>query len=230
VQITKTNHYTSHVSHPTYYLLPNGKVGLRNYQNEPMMNWGPLEEAVELYSKPEMGEEYRPVAAWARCHLAARKGTSVQTHTGAGSSQGKINVGNASEVAGRKEGGKSAWNPNNSHSGQSLSQQESDTSARGSNSSPKSRYVSKDATHCVEIVPKGFKCDGPYDRFMTNICATRISIWWKLGSDPWGYQVLDSKACTPVSAFKDNRNIDYKACSWDSSASHGPLSNPCRYE
>lgn len=94
---------------------------------------------------------------------------------------------------------------------------------------PKSKYVSKDATHCVEIVPKGFKCDGPYDRFLTNICMTKISVQWRLGSDPWGMQELAPKGCTPVSPFEDPRGVQFKACSWDPKANHGPYSDPCRY-
>lgn len=114
--------------------------------------------------------------------------------------------------------------------GQSNEFAETEPNQTKNSSISKTKRHSSDATHCVEIVPKGFKCDGPYDRFLTNICVGTISIWWRFGSDPWGYQVLDSKGCTPVSAFKDDRSIDYKACSWDSSAPHGPLSDPCRYE
>lgn len=99
----------------------------------------------------------------------------------------------------------------------------------GRRESPTAKYVSKDATHCVEVVPKGFKCDGPYDQFLTNICMTKISVRWRLGSDPWGLQELPPKGCIPVSPFRDQRSVQFKACSWDSKASHGPYSNPCRY-
>ena len=226
VEITRTNHYNpSDVSHPTYIVLPNGKVAFRNYPNESFREWGTLETAIEAYSNPDMGEEYRPVAAWARCHLAAHKGNSASSST----RQAQINVGNASEVNGRKEGGKSSLKRGDSQATQSQSQQESDTGEQGSNGSPKAKYVSKDATHCVELVPKGFKCDGPYDRFLTNICMTKISVRWRLGSDPWGMQELAPKGCTPVSPFRDQRGVQFKACSWDPKASHGPYSNPCRY-
>lgn len=103
------------------------------------------------------------------------------------------------------------------------------SSVTASDGSVASKYVSKDATHCVEIVPKGFKCDGPYDRFLTNICMTKISVRWRLGSDPWGLQELAPKGCTPVSPFRDQRSVQVKACSWDPKASHGPYSDPCRY-
>lgn len=163
------------------------------------------------------------------CHLAARKGNSVTANSGAASTQSGPNVGNASEVNGRKEGGKSAWKRGGSQTSQSQSKQASDTGVQGSNGSQKSKYVSKDATHCVEIVPKGFKCDGPYDRFLTNICMTKISVRWRLGADPWGMQELAPKGCTPVSPFRDQRGVQFKACSWDPKANHGPYSDPCRY-
>lgn len=167
--------------------------------------------------------EQRSVVAWAHCKLDNDRGWNAK------GTQAQVNVGNASEVNGRKESGKSAWKRGDSQTSQSQSQQEADAGAQGSNGSPKSKYVSKDATHCVEMVPKGFKCDGPYDRFLTNICMTKISVRWRLGSDPWGMQELAPKGCTPVSPFRDQRSVQFKACSWDPKASHGPYLNPCRY-
>lgn len=167
--------------------------------------------------------EQRSVVAWAHCKLDNDRSWNAK------GTQAQVNVGNASEVNGRKEDGKSAWKRGDSQTSQSQPQHESDAVAQGSNGSPKSKYVSKDATHCVELVPKGFKCDGPYDRFLTNICMTKISVRWRLGSDPWGMQELAPKGCTPVSPFRDQRSVQFKACSWDPKASHGPYSNPCRY-
>jgi len=93
-----------------------------------------------------------------------------------------------------------------------------------------SAFTSADATHCVEIVEKGFKCDGPHDRFMKNICGTtKIHVWWRLGNDSWSLQALGPNACYPVSYYRDNRPVEFSACSWDPKASFGPYKDPCRY-
>lgn len=208
-------------------VLPNGHIGYNGCPEagDPYKDQGPIEKVY----KDRNGSDHPGLDSWLECQLAARKGNSAPTNTSASGTKTQINVENAGEVNGRKEAGKSAWKRGDSQTSQSQSQQKSDTDAQGSNGSPKSKYVSKDATHCVEMVPKGFKCDGPYDRFLTNICMTKISVRWRLGSDPWGMQKLAPKGCTPVSPFRDQRGVQFKACSWDPKASHAPYSDPCRY-
>ena len=94
-----------------------------------------------------------------------------------------------------------------------------------------SRFQSQTATHCVEVVPKGFKCDGPNPRYLTNVCNAKISVWWKVGSDQWGLQELSPGQCYTVDNLGTDkgRTVQYKACSWDTRAGYGPLGDPCRY-
>lgn len=92
-----------------------------------------------------------------------------------------------------------------------------------------SGFQSQEATACVEIVPKGFKCDGPSERFLTNICRTKITVHWRLGNDSWSQQDMPPAFCYPVSYYKDSRTVQYRACSWDPKASYGPLMEGCRY-
>lgn len=161
---------------------------------------------------------------WLLC-LSGR-GTT-QSQVGSRTTQSQLNVGNASEAVGRIEGGKRAWKRGDSQP--PLHEQANVSAQSNNNSPPRPKYVSKDATHCVEIVPQGFKCDGPYDRFLTNICMTKISVRWRLGSDGWGQQELVPKGCTPVSPFRDQRGVQFKACSWDPKANYAPYWDPCRY-
>jgi hypothetical protein len=91
------------------------------------------------------------------------------------------------------------------------------------------RFQSQDASTCVEIVPKGFKCNGPHDRFLVNICRTKIYVEWRLGNDAWAGQHLAPAQCHPVSYYKDDRAVQHRACSWDAKASYGPSTNPCHY-
>lgn len=93
-----------------------------------------------------------------------------------------------------------------------------------------SRLSSQDVTRCVEIVPNGFKCEGPSHRYMKNICGTtKLSVWWRLGNDGWSLQHLAPNQCYPVSYYRDDRQVQYAACSWDPNATYGPSRNPCHY-
>lgn len=104
-------------------------------------------------------------------------------------------------------------------------------STQGSNSQLNSaaRFQSQDATTCVEIVPNGFKCEGNRERYLTNICSAKITVLWRLGNDSWAQQDLAPSKCYPVSYYKDDRAIQYRACSWDAKANHGPYMDRCRY-
>ena len=125
------------------------------------------------------------------------------------SSQSQMNVGSAKEV---------------------LSNREVKKDSRGS--SANSKYASQDATHCVEIVPKGFKgCT--YKRCLHNTCGLeKISVWARGGgSGGDGLFFLSPGQNSPVnSIFDDGSPVRYQACSWDRKAgSGGPYRNPCRY-
>jgi len=88
-----------------------------------------------------------------------------------------------------------------------------------------SKFQSKDATHCVEIVPKDFKgCQ--YKRCIHNACGLeKISVWWD-----GGMVDIAPGRNWPVNAMADNGGpVRYKACAWDKRAGYSPHSDPCRY-
>ncbi len=101
-----------------------------------------------------------------------------------------------------------------------------------SRSSPSKTYPefkTKDATHCVEIVPEGFKCNGA-KRNITNVCDYKISARWRVNGDSWMQADFLPNQCRSVnSIFDEGGAIDYQACSWDRNASYGPYMEPCRY-
>lgn len=94
------------------------------------------------------------------------------------------------------------------------------------------KYQSQDAKTCVEIVLRGARCGSAAGggKFMTNTCPTTISVWWRVGTDSWNLQEgLKPGQCYPTSYYKDDRQVQYQACSWDQNAKYGPHRDPCRY-
>lgn len=96
------------------------------------------------------------------------------------------------------------------------------------------KFHSQDATACMEIVPSGFKCNGPNKRFLVNNCSMKVYVWFK-SSGPSGSEGLDSwapKQCRSIAAdlFDGSETrVEWKACSWDPKATFGPSKDPCRY-
>lgn len=104
----------------------------------------------------------------------------------------------------------------------------------GSQSIGTAKFQSQDATACMEIVPSGFKCNGPNKRFLVNNCSMKVNVWFK-SSGPSGSEGLDSwapKQCRSIAAdlFDGSETrVEWKACSWDPKATFGPSKDPCRY-
>lgn len=136
------------------------------------------------------------------------------------STASQMHSGSARDMTSGKTGG-TAGRPN----------QSAGAGAQGasSESTGTAKFQSQDATACVEIVPKGFKCDGDRDRYITNICRYKISVRLRHGNDSWGQQDLAPGQCSFTSYYRDERSIQYSACSWDPKANYGPFMAPCRY-
>lgn len=176
---------------------------------------------------------------WAGCHIAAQKRSAVlarsgatgmqtaKTTTEARSTQSELKAGSASDVIGQRTNRKNVFNPGDT---QTPSSQSASSGRAGKNESRANAYASKDATHCVEVVPKGFKgCT--YSRCLHNACGLeKISVWWKGGGGGGGLVDLAPGRNWPVNSIFDNGEaVNFTACSWDKSAPHGPQRNPCHY-
>lgn len=141
--------------------------------------------------------------------------------TSAGSNASQMHSGSARDMT----SGNATGNAGSSTSNAGAGAQGTNSSATGT-----SKFQSQDATACVEIVPKGFKCDnGSHTRYLTNICRNKITVQWRLGNDSWGQQSLAPSQCYPTSYYRDERTVQYKACSWDPKANYGPRMDACRY-
>ena len=141
--------------------------------------------------------------------------------TSTGSTTSQLNSGSARDMASGNTGGTTGRPNQGTGAG---------VQSGGSQSTGTAKFQSQDATACVEIVPKGFKCDdGSHTKYLTNICRNKITVQWRLGNDSWGQQSLAPSQCYPTSYYKDERTVQYKACSWDAKANYGPYMDPCRY-
>lgn len=167
---------------------------------------------------------------WLQCVAkgsSMSSGSAVAASTDTAITQAGPNVGNASEVIGQRSNRKNAFNPGDA---QTPSSQSASSGRAGKNESRATAYASKDATHCVEVVPKGFKgCT--YSRCLHNACGLeKISVWWKGGGGGGGLVDLAPGRNWPVNSIFDNGEaVNFAACSWDKSAPHGPQRNPCHY-
>lgn len=181
--------------------------------------------------------DYSAAITWARCHVgevqreATNKAAIEQTAQPRLQPPGITpSQGSETNTAGQMHSGSARdMDPANTQNSVGRSNAGADGQRTNSQSARAVKFQSQDATTCVEIVPKGFKCDAMHDRFMTNICRTKISVRWRLGSDGWSQTDLAPAACSPLSPWKDDRTVQYKACSWDPKANYGPYSDPCRY-
>ena len=170
--------------------------------------------------------EQRHVVAWAHCKLDNDRSWNAK------GSRVRGNVGSAIDSASHNEVSKSALSSNKSQSAKSQASGEENSSNQDSDNASKSKYVSRDAAHCVEIIPKGFKgCT--WKRCFHNTCGLeKISVWARGGgSTSDGLYFLSPGQNSPVnSIFDDGSPVRYQACSWDRKAgSGGPYRNPCRY-
>ena len=167
---------------------------------------------------------------WLQCVAkgsSMSSGSAVAASTDTAITQSGPKVGNASEVIGQRPNRKNAFNPGDT---QTPSSQSASSGRAGKNESRANAYASKDATHCVEVVPKGFKgCT--YSRCLHNACGLeKISVWWKGGGGGGGLVDLAPGRNWPVNSIFDNGEaVNFAACSWDKSAPHGPQRNPCHY-
>lgn len=180
--------------------------------------------------------------ATSRAREAARNSQAQAGSTGGGAtSSGASGVSGTSTLAMANPSNISQPSANTSNAGQMRSGRAHDISnpannndksaiAGGSTTPTRSKFISKDVTHCVEVVPKGFKCDGYHKRFFKNICGTtKISVWWRIGNEGWSMADLAPNRCYPVTSFRDEGSLQYSACSWDPKASYSPSKDPCRY-
>lgn len=94
-----------------------------------------------------------------------------------------------------------------------------------------SKFQSKDATHCVEIIPKGFKgCN--FKRCVHNACGLEkiYVVWSGAGSGGnMGANLAPGQNTSVNSIFDDGSPVRYKACAWDKRANSSPYTDPCRY-
>lgn len=176
--------------------------------NEAAGTWGAgISTYAAIANKNESGHSYAPSTSTSNYQASPTfsSRTNSANQSVAPETSAQLNVGNASQV------------------GRGSSSGSGRTMATGNNSN--SKFQSKDATHCVEIVPRGFKgCT--YKRCVHNACGLEtISVWWDGGMID-----LSPGRNWPVNPLVDNGGpVTYNACSWDKRAGYSPSRNPCRY-
>jgi len=184
-----------------------------------------------LYCVENDGKFYKQVCRMFQCfNNTSVSSSSTQATQNSRKAQvrgDQLNDGSASEIVGRRANRKSDFNPGGA---QALSSQSASSNSAVRNEGGSKAYVSKDVTHCVEVVPKGFKgCT--YSRCLHNACGLeKISVWWHVSGAGDSLVDLAPSQNWPVkSIFDDGGPLHYSACSWDKKAVSGPHRNPCHY-